>query len=173
MSLYKSCKINPYVRNVDRFITEPGSPLENEYKLTIADKKAPNAGEWIVEVKGVINAYEKIQSHKESVELQTILKKYMNGDVEALNKVNGVYADITNMPKTLADMYAKIQLGISAFEDLPLEVRKEYGHNPTKWFEALSTGEFDKFIIDKYGKKPDIYKEEVKVEEKKVEVENE
>ncbi len=151
LGLYDCC-INPYIRIRDRIKNVTGTGFEPVFQLRVATGEEENSrkGEWILVETDKVNAYEKIQSHRDAVDLQTILKKYQQtGDDSLLNQVQKVFADVTNAPKNLAEAYALIQNGIEQFKNLPLDVRKEYNHNPSEWFEAVSNGEFFK----KYSKK--------------------
>ena len=153
LGLFDSC-INPYVRTRERIQNITGTGFEPVYQLRVAtgDEENSRKGEWILVEIDKVNAYELIQSHRDAVDLQTILKKYQQtGDESLLNQVQKVFADVTNAPKNLADAYALIQNGIEQFKNLPLDVRKEYNNNPSEWFEAVSNGEF--FI--KFAPKPD------------------
>ena len=93
-----------------RFICESG---REEYEVyTVDDNGLPV-------VSGVNNRYDEIQSHRESVELSVLLQRYAQGDETALNKVQGVYEDIVDSPKTLADIYEYVKDAENSFNDLP------------------------------------------------------
>lgn len=86
---------------------------------------------------GVEDVYEMIQSHKDSTDIHQILRRFENGDVNALNKVQGVFADVTEMPKTYAEMLNHIIAGKNAFMDLPVETRAKFGHSFERWLAAM------------------------------------
>ena len=88
---------------------------------------------------GKTNMYEYIQSFKDSCDINVILKKYQNGDIEALSRVQGMYADISDMPKTFADMLNKVKAGEEFFDSLPIETRELFGHNVAEWFAQIGT----------------------------------
>lgn len=52
---------------------------------------------------GKHSLYDEIQSHKDECTLETLLARALNGDPNALNQRQGVYADITNAPTSLVD----------------------------------------------------------------------
>lgn len=52
---------------------------------------------------GKHSLYDEIQSHKDECTLETLLSRALNGDSNALNQRQGVYADITNAPSSLVD----------------------------------------------------------------------
>uniref|UniRef100_A0AAU8B8J5 Internal scaffolding protein n=1 Tax=Dulem virus 170 TaxID=3145647 RepID=A0AAU8B8J5_9VIRU len=78
---------------------------------------------------GQINIYDEIQSHAESVDIYTTLKKFTAGDTGALSKVQGLYGDFTEMPKTYADMLNVVINGEKKFNELPVDVRAKFNHN--------------------------------------------
>lgn len=86
---------------------------------------------------GVEDVYDMIQSHKDSTDIHQILRRFNNGDVNALNKVQGVFADVTEMPKTYAEMLNHIIAGKNAFMDLPVETRAKFGHSFERWLAAM------------------------------------
>lgn len=103
---------------------------------------------------GEKDLYGEIQSHKESVDIKNILMRYANGDVSALNQRIGVFMDATQFPKSYAEMYQRVQEGENFFNDLPLEIRSEFNHNPMEFFSSIGTERFSAFL-SKYVKTPD------------------
>ncbi len=86
---------------------------------------------------GVEDVYDMIQSHKDSTDIHQIIRRFENGDVHALNKVQGVFADVTEMPKTYAEMLNHIIAGKNAFMDLPVETRAKFGHSFERWLASM------------------------------------
>lgn len=165
LGLYDSCVTVPQTRTRDTVFTEPGSRYARNFHMVVTEQKhldkfaeekvyvdglkavnddIPNVGEWLILEDKATDLYEQIQSYRESCDLKIILKKYQNGDENALNQVNGVYADLTEMPIDLADAFAMAKNYESAFNGLPLYIRKEYGHNPARWMHAVTSGDFQK-----------------------------
>lgn len=82
----------------------PGSPIKKEYQL-----RETKDGMDLVEV-GETNLYRYIQSHADSVDIHKILERCaLIGDYGLLERAPGVYMDITEMPKSLAEAYDQIQ----------------------------------------------------------------
>ena len=73
LGLYESC-INPYVRTRARIENVTGTGFEPEYQLRVADgtQEGVPKGEWTLEKIDMINVYEKIQSHRDSLQINTI-----------------------------------------------------------------------------------------------------
>lgn len=102
--------------------------------------------EWIN--KGDTNLYEFIQSHRESVELSHILQRYKDGDATVLQKVEGMYIDSTLLPKTPGELYEKVEASTEVFNNLPVEVKNEFGNNPyTFWSSSIDSinDSFDRY----------------------------
>lgn len=120
-----------------RFFTESGDPIKPLYGLEV-DKKGVTQ---LVE-KGKYNLYDFIQSHKDSVDIHKILERFQNGDVDALNKYQGYYGDITEAPKTFADALNAVIKAKDLFNSLPLDVREKFDHSPEQFIAALGTEKF-------------------------------
>ena len=114
-----------------------GDPIKPLYGLEV-DK---NGVTQLVE-KGKFDLYEFIQSHKDSVDIHKILERFENGDVSALNKYQGYYADITDAPKSFADALNSVIKAKDLFNSLPLEVRAKFDHSPEQFIAALGTQKF-------------------------------
>lgn len=84
------------------------------------------------------NLYEYIQSHKESCDIHVILERFARGDVGALERVQGVYGDFSNVPKSYADMLNLVHSAEDAFSRLPVDERAKYGHSFERWLVEFS-----------------------------------
>lgn len=105
----------------NRIAANPGSPV----KVLYGGKLDAN-GRVVLEKKGEENLYDYIQSFRDSVDLNVILARFSNGDVEALNKAQGFYADVTDFPKNMADALNRINQAEEMFKALPLEIRQKF-----------------------------------------------
>ena len=105
----------------NRIAANPGSPV----KVLYGGKYDAN-GRVVLEKKGEENLYDYIQSFRDSVDLNIILARFSNGDVEALNKAQGFYADVTDFPKNMADALNRINKAEEMFKALPLETRQKF-----------------------------------------------
>lgn len=86
---------------------------------------------------GKQSIYDYIQSFKDSVDINILLKRFAAGDVAALNARQGAFLDITGMPKTYAEMLNFIHTGEQVFEALPVEERAKFDHSFAKWLFSL------------------------------------
>ncbi len=114
-----------------------GSSLKKIYKPVVRDDGVVDLVE-----SGVEDLYESIQSWKDSVDINVILARYANGDVDALSKVQGAYGDFTQFPTTYAEMLNRVIQGKHMFESLPLEIREKYNHDFSQFIAAMDKPDF-------------------------------
>lgn len=91
---------------------------------------------------GTDDLYAYIQSHRDSVDLHVILQRYQAGDVTALDRAQANFADITEFPKTYAEMLNSVIAGEQYFNALPVETRAKFGHSFSNWMATMDTPEF-------------------------------
>lgn len=120
-----------------RFNTEVGSGVKDIYSPEF-DKK----GVMTLKVSGQENLYEFIQSHKDSVDIHKILDRFERGDVTALQKIQGMYGDFSEFPKTYAELLNTVIEGEQTFNSLPLEVREKFGHSFHRWLATSGSAEW-------------------------------
>lgn len=83
------------------------------------------------------NIYDFIQSHKDSVDIHQILRRFEEGDVDALSRRQGIFADFTSMPATYADALNAVIAAQNYFNGLPVDVRAKYDHSFEKFLASL------------------------------------
>lgn len=130
----------------ERVLTNSGSRIHKIYTA-----KYDVNGSMFLEQTGEENIYEQIQSHKDSVDINVLLKRFQNGEVDALSKAQGIYVDVTQMPKTYAEMLNVLNDSRATFDALPVEIRAKFNHNPVEFMQAAGSEEW----FEKLGaKKP-------------------
>lgn len=112
----------------------PGSGMKDTYKMHV-DKD----GKRELRKNGEYNLYAEIQSYKDSVSIDYILARFMNGDETALSRAQGIYGDFTEMPRTLAELQQRVIDAEDLFNSLPLDVRKEYNFSASEFFAQLDS----------------------------------
>lgn len=100
---------------------------------------------------GATNIYDKIQAAKEETLVYNILDRFNRGDTEALNKIHGVYGNFTNMPTTLAEAQQQLINAENTFNDLPIDVRKEFNFSTSEFLASVTNGKFEE-VFSKYIK---------------------
>ncbi len=129
----------------DRIMSHPGNPIKQLYSGSYNER-----GQVELKEDGTEDLYAFIQSFAESTDIHSILKRYQNGEVDVLEKVQGFYGDITDMPKTYAEALQRISDSEKVFMSLPVEVRAKFGHSFSEFLAASQDADF----LDRLGVKP-------------------
>lgn len=128
-------------RNARDFATCSGSPEHVVYAPKVSR-------DGVVELipTGTENLHELIQSHRESCDIQSIMRRVAAGQLDLLKSRPGSYGDFTKMPKTYAEV---LQLQINAshlFDSLPPDVKRQFDNSADvflaqagspEWVEAM------------------------------------
>ena len=92
---------------------------------------------------GSENVYDDIQALTPTCDLQVIVERYLRtGDSSLINKTNGFYADIADMPTNYAQMVNFVKAGEDAFYQLPLEIREKFD-SPVEYYTSLGIAPSD------------------------------
>lgn len=130
----------------DRVRSNVGSKEHIQYAGHYDEK-----GRVVLEEVGRINLYDEIQSHADSCDIHTIMRRYANGDYDALSQKQGFFADVTEFPSTYAEALNRINDMEEQFMALPLDVRKKFNNSFSEFLS--SSGEAD--FMEKLGIKVD------------------
>ena len=106
----------------------------------VVDKET---GKKELKVTGKRNIYKEIQAHKEECLVYNILERYVNGDISVLNKSQGMFADISNMPKSLNEAQEIILNAENLFKEMPFNIRSEFNHSMSEFVASISNGTFE------------------------------
>lgn len=122
---------------------------EERYRAPIGDKiqikhypKMMANGRRKLEAKRDYPIYDIIQASKEETEVERIIKRAMEGDPSVLNAMNGVYADITDAPKSLAQAQQMIIDAKNEFKNLPKEIREKFENNDEIYIASMGSKEW-------------------------------
>ncbi|WGL31292.1 internal scaffolding protein [Dipodfec virus UOA04_Rod_862] len=116
---------------------EPGSPIKIVYSPRYDDN-----GVLDLVVTGQENLYEFIQSHKESTDIHVLLERYANGEEDVLSRMQGFYADVSDMPKTYAEVLNAVIAGEETFSRLPAEVKRRFDNSFAVWLASMDSPDF-------------------------------
>ena len=143
----------------ERVFTDPGSPEHITYSGHYDEK-----GRVVLEESGRENIYDFIQSHAESCDIHVLMKRYQNGDVEALSQKQGFYGDFLDFPKTYAEALNHMNEMERQFMALPVETREKFGNSFTEFLAASAEPDFlDRLGIKKESvTEPDISQDDIK-----------
>lgn len=117
----------------------PGRRMHPTYAVRI-----DNHGHKEVYQTGEHDQYADIQASKPD-EMRSILERALKGDQGALLSIQqraGVYADVTNAPKTLAEMQQLIIDATRDFELLPASIREKFENNVQQFISEYGSPEF-------------------------------
>lgn len=134
----------------ERLFSNPGDPIHITYAGHYDEK-----GRVVLAESGRENIYDQIQSYAESCDIHVLMKRYMNGDVSALSQAQGQFLDVTDFPKTYADMLNFVNDMERSFMSLPAEVRAKFGNSFSEYLAASGAPDF----LDRLGIKKEPEKE--------------
>lgn len=93
-----------------------------------------------------INIRDYIKSSYEETKIENILARAGAGDQTALNRIQGLYADITGIPRTIAEMHSKIKDAYGEFDRLPIEIKQEFNNDAGQFIAGFSNGKVQNVI---------------------------
>lgn len=127
--------------SADQFWTYPES---EEGCGVVTLYRADYTKEGVLELKedGEHDLYADIQSHAASTDLNMILERYFSGDPTALNRVQGTYMDVTQVPDNYHEAMAMIDNARKDFAQLPPEVKERFNNDANQWIAALGTADW-------------------------------
>lgn len=114
--------------------SKPGSGMKDIYKMHVDDD-----GKRELKKSGEYNLYADIQSYKDSCSIDYILTRFVNGDETALSRVQGIYGDFTDMPRTMSELQQRVIDAEHLFNSLPLDIRAQYNHSASEFFAQLDS----------------------------------
>lgn len=132
-------KFNTIYDEHPRIFANPGNRKVQRYRTRYNE-----LGQLELVPNGQDDLYDMIQSHADSVNIDTILSKFIAGDPDALSKVQGTFGDFTNLPTSYAEMLNVINESEQFFEQLPLEVRERFNHNFGEFISSMDSKDFVK-----------------------------
>lgn len=107
---------------------------------------------------GEVDIYDAIQELSEYVDIDNIVKRYNNGEIDVLEKVQGFYGDLTTLPVDMRGIYDLNAQGKNLFDSLPDEVREQIGDY--KSFMTMAAEKYNEIFIKKESEVKDDAPEE-------------
>lgn len=136
---------------VSRETSNPGSGMKDTYKMHVDED-----GKRELKKSGEYNLYADIQSYKDSVSIDYILTRFINGDETALSRVQGIYGDFTDMPTTMAELQQRVIDAEHLFNNLPLDIREQYNFSASEFFAQLDSDKTKAIFAPPESSKEDI-----------------
>lgn len=121
----------------DRVHPDPGNPVKPVYELRYSRDGVPD-----LEQVGQEDLYGYIQSHRDSVDVHALVKRFQNGDTSALTRAQGFYGDITGMPTTYAEMLNSLARSEAIFNHLSAEVKSRFNNSFSEWLAGMDRDDF-------------------------------
>lgn len=164
-------KISPifrtkYDNDTDKYKSESGSKLIAKYAMKI-DKKT--GYEYLAPTGEYENVYDRIQADYPSTDINILMERFALGETEAINFKQGFYADVTDMPKTYAELFQRYEDSRKFFDELPADLKEMFNNSFTEFWSEMDSSE-KSFMekIDKYNERFELspeFNDDVKGEE--------
>ena len=134
--------------DTSEFVSESGSPYLDQYEFEFDEKKGEVNRTSLHKTDKPINVYERIQADFESCDINAIMRRFALGDTSALDVRQGIYADVTKMPKTFAELFDRINDCQKLFDDLDPDVKQLFNNSYEEFWYEYGSDEFYKKIDD-------------------------
>lgn len=99
-----------------------GDSVVQDYELEYSPQGVPH-----LVPTGTFDLYDVIQSFRDECDIGKIFQRYANGDVMALNKRQGVYADISEMPQDIFAAANLLERVEAIYDGLSQDLRARVG----------------------------------------------
>lgn len=131
------------------FISDSGSPYLDQYEYDF-DEKGEVKRSTLHKTDKPINVYNRIQADYESCDINAIMRRFALGDTSALDVKQGIYADVTKMPKTFAELFDRINDCQMLFDQLDPDVKQLFNNSYEEFWYEFGSDDFNK-KIDEYN----------------------
>lgn len=140
-----------YDKDTGNFKSEVGSKLLAEYALKVDEK---TGYEYVAPTGEYINVYDKIQADYPSTDINLLMERFALGETDVIHVKEGFYADVTDMPKTYAELFQRAQDAHRYFDELPTDLKEMFNNSYTEFWSEMDsdTKSFNK-KIEEYNKR--------------------
>ena len=105
-----------------------------------------------LKVTGTHDLYAEIQSYRDTCDLESILKTFDLSSIGGLTFDElGDLDDFVNAPKSPADLLNVINRGQVLFDELPVNVRANFGHSLYNFVDSFGSADFLQKLSSAYG----------------------
>lgn len=113
-------------------LNDGGLPYEIVYKeVTTCDN--PH-----LEPTGKRDTFGLIQAERDGVDLKHLIQRFSQGDVTALDRARGFYADISSMPSNVFEAAAQVEHAKYVFDGLSADMKAEFGGSFSRFLAAAA-----------------------------------
>lgn len=153
--------------DTDKYISPSGSKLLPEYALKVDEK---TGYEYVAPTGEYTNVYDRIQADYPSTDINLLMERFALGETEAIHVKEGFYADVTDMPKTYAELFQRAEDARRYFDELPADLKEMFNNSYTEfWSEMDSETKSFNEKIEKYNERFELspeYDVDIKEEQK-------
>ncbi len=129
------------MENSKEFVSNSGSEYLTLYEYRISKDGVKN----LVPC-GKKNIQELIDASLDSVDINILMEKFINGDNTALDRVKGVYMDCRNMPETYAELFDRNERCRELFDALPTEIKEKFNNSYTEFWSSYGSETFMRVV---------------------------
>lgn len=127
-----------------------GEPIGDTYEYKVID------GIKTLVPTGKVNRQEYIESFAEAQDINNIIKRFLDGDTDAINPQSGFYGDFTNYPRTYAELFDRLQQCENVFNSMPSEIKEKFDNSVEKFWSQFNTESFNKVFSEYNNEKIDV-----------------
>lgn len=120
-----------------RFFSNSGDRFKKTYSLRVDEDGVLG----LVET-GKDDLYAEIQSHADSVDIDLLINRYINGDASALSNRFGSYGDFTDIPNNYAAVLNTLMKAEEYFNSLNPGVRSNFNNSFSQFIASLGSDAF-------------------------------
>lgn len=117
--------------------TNPGTKTEPIYSY-----KYDKEGHKDLVISGEKDLDAEIQANKDYCSIAKMVERFSMGDENALDRVKGFYADFTEMLRSYAEMFQRVEDCYASFNSLDPDVKEVFGNDANVFWSSFGTGEF-------------------------------
>lgn len=142
-----TCLARPYIENFNDMTTPFArrncrwsvipSPVGNGERSIFEERVVD--GKRSLVVTGKENWKDFIEASKDETLISNIMKRFEQGDVNVLSRVQGFYGDVTSMPSNLSEAQNVLINLENQFNSLPVDVRKKFDNSFYKYVQEVSS----------------------------------
>lgn len=103
--------------------------------------------------------YYEIQKYADECDINSIIARYMNGDLNALNKVQGMYGDFVAVPSSYREYLDAALKAQMIFNSLPAEERAKFG-SVEQFIMSFDKAEVSEKTVDESVEQKEVVKDD-------------
>lgn len=124
-------KVDKY-KNHDHFYMPTGDGTEPDF---VENEKHD------LELVGKINVYKRIQADKANGDINVLIQRFKNGEIDVFNQVEGAYIDTTVFPESLAELHERVEVADDLFSQLDPNIKSLF-KSADEFYSTYGTPEF-------------------------------